>query len=140
RVVVPDAGGADRLNGNHSADDGVLGEIDDPHRTLAELAQDLVAPELGQPGSCHPFVCHWDEKAPCPQDAAVPTTPAEREPVNSNRVPENGVRQSSEHQRRWPGREDGDPASAGARAVLRRPTGRCKNLRIPRCTGPPRPG
>ena len=44
-VVVP-LRGPDRLDGHEPADDRILGEVDDAHRPLAELVQDLVAAQL----------------------------------------------------------------------------------------------
>ena len=58
RVVVAHAGSADGLDGDHPPDDRILGEVHDAHRTLAELAQDLVTAEAGQPGSRDAFVIH----------------------------------------------------------------------------------
>ena len=42
-VVVSGLGRPDRLDGDEPSDDGVLGQVDDAHRALTELVQDLVA-------------------------------------------------------------------------------------------------
>ena len=57
-VVVAHLRRADRLDRDHPADDGVAGQVDDPHRTLAELAQHLVAAELREPRSGGALIRH----------------------------------------------------------------------------------
>jgi len=44
--VVGVGGGADGLEGDEAADQGVFGKLDDPHRTLTELTNDFVAAQF----------------------------------------------------------------------------------------------
>ena len=49
RLVVVTARGPDRLESDQTADQRVLRKINDAHRALAELADDLVTAELHRP-------------------------------------------------------------------------------------------
>src|SRR5450830_262804 len=108
-IVVPHAGGSDRLDGDHAADDRVPGEVDDPHGPLAELAQDFVAAELAQPRSRGVSIGHgrWTISSGFPERGTLGHGPSPWGPailVCAHR----GVNQSA---RSW---NRGTPGASGA--------------------------
>jgi hypothetical protein len=49
-VLVCEVGQADRFDGNHTANGGVLSFIDNAHSATAEFLADLIAPHLSHAG------------------------------------------------------------------------------------------